>query len=307
MTTAMPTFRNEPDIDWSLAENRTKMKNALAQVRKELGNNYPLIINGKPVKTKDTIVSVNPAKASEIIGTVAKADENLANQAIEAAQKAWELWRQLPSSQRAGYLFKAAELMRHQYFELIAWGVLEAGKTWRESEKDLAEAIDFLEYYGREMILLGEIRVTEPQIPAESNIANYMPRGICLVVGIWNFPWAINTGMIAASIVSGNTAIFKPASLTPVIGYKIVQIFQKAGLPDGVLNFVPGAGAEVGEYMVKHADINLIVLTGSCEAGLRISKLAAEFPHKHGIKKTVLETGGKMRSSWIVTQISMKL
>ena len=293
MTDAKNVFQNEPDISWGAAENQARMQDALARVRKELGKNYPLIINGESLQTGDIFDSLNPSFSSEVVGVMARASQAQAQKAVEAARKAWPGWRRTPAEKRAECLFKAAGIMRSRKFELIAWGVFEAGKTWRESEKDVAEAIDFLEFYGRQMIILSGERVTEPQIPAETNVSLYIPRGVCLVIGIWNFPWAINTGMIAASIVAGNTAIFKPASLTPVIGYKIVKIFEEAGLPAGVLNFVPGPGAEVGEFLVKHEDVNLIVLTGSYEAGLKIEKLAAEFPNKCGIKKTVLETGGK--------------
>jgi len=286
-------FSNEPPIDWSREENRNEMKSALEKVRQELGKSYPVLVNGKPLWTKETIVSINPANFNEVVGVVAKCSQELADQAIEAAKKAWEFWQKAAYRQRAEYLFKAAELMRAQRFELQAWIVFEAGKNWREADADVAEAIDFLEYYGRQMLLLGEPRLTEAQIPAETNVSYYTPRGIGLVLGIWNFTCAINTGMNAASIVTGNAAIFKPASLTPVIGYKIVKIFQEAGLPDGVLNYLPGPGEEVGEYLVKHPDISLIVLTGSRDAGLRIDKLAGEHPHRHGIKRRVLETGGK--------------
>jgi len=286
-------FNNEPPIDWSREENRNKMKSALEKVRQELGKSYPLLVDGKPFWTKETIVSINPANFNEVVGVVAKGSQELADQAIEVAKKAWEFWQKASYRQRAEYLFKAAELMRAQRFELQAWLVFEAGKNWREADGDVAEAIDFLEYYGRQMLLLGEPCLTETQIPAETNVSYYTPRGIGLVLGIWNFPCAINTGMNAASIVTGNTAIFKPASLTPIIGYKIVKIFQEAGLPDGVLNYFPGSGEEVGEYLVKHPDINFIVLTGSKEAGLRIDKLAGEYPHRNGIKKRILETGGK--------------
>ena len=293
MTNEISPFKNEPPTAWSREENRHKMQSALEKVRQELGKSYPVLISGKPLWTKETIVSINPANLNEVVGVVAKGSQELADQAIEAAKKAWEFWQKVSYRQRAEYLFKAAELMRTQRFELLAWLVFEAGKNWREADVDVAEAIDFLEYYGRQMLLLGEPRLTEAQIPAETNISYYIPRGIGLVLGIWNFPCAINTGMNAASIVAGNAVIFKPASLTPVIGYKIVEIFQEAGLPDGVLNYLPGAGEEVGEYLVKHPDISVIVLTGSKDAGLRIDKLAGEHPHRYGIKRRVLETGGK--------------
>jgi len=293
MAKEISQFSNEPPTDWSREENRHKMKSALGKVKQELGKSYPLLVNGKPIWTEETIVSTNPANFNEVVGVVSKGSQKLADQAVEAAKKAWESWRKVAYYKRTEHLFNAAELMRAQRFELLAWLVLEAGKNWGEADVDVAEAIDFLEYYGRQMLLLGEPRLTEAQIPAETNISYYTPRGVGLVLGIWNFPCAINTGMNAASIVAGNAVIFKPASLTPVIGYKIVEIFRQAGLPDGVLNYLPGAGEEVGEYLVKHPDISVIVLTGSKDAGLQIDKLAGEHPHRYGIKRRVLETGGK--------------
>ncbi len=286
-------FTNLPPLDWSLEENRNKVTKAFEKVRRELGKSYPAIINGKPCWTGETIISLNPANYHETVGVVAKGDRKLADEAIEAAGEAWKSWRKASPGQRAEYLFKAAELMCARRFELLAWVVLEAGKNWKEADADVAEAVDFLEYYGKQMLLLGETRLTAPQIPAETNSFRYTPRGIGLVLGIWNFPCAINAGMSSASIVAGNTAVFKPASLTPVTGYKVMQIFQEAGLPDGVLNYLPGAGREMGEYLTRHAEINFIVFTGSREAGLRIDRLAAEYPHRNGIKKRVLETGGK--------------
>lgn len=286
-------FRNEPPIDWSEEENRSRMRKALEKVRGELGKSYPLIIGGQESWTEKTIKSVNPASFSEIVGAVAKADSTLADRAVEAALKSWKHWSKVSPEKRAEYLFKAAEIMRKRRFELSAWLVLEIGKNWREADADVAEAMDFLEYYGRQILHLGKPQLTEVQVPGEINESYYSPRGTGGVLGIWNFACAINTGMVAASVVTGNAVVFKPASVSPVMGYKITEIFQEAGLPPGVLNYLPGSGEEVGEYLVKHPDINFIVLTGSREAGERIDRLAAEYPHREGSKTRILETGGK--------------
>ena len=286
-------FQNNPSVDWSREENRIQMREALEKVRKELEKTYPLIIGGKEFYTKETITSVNPAHFNEIVGVVAKADSILADKAVEVAQKAWRDWKKVPEK-RVEYTLRAAEIMRQKKFELMAWEVFEAGKNWLEADGDVAEAIDFLEYYSREMIRLSGWHLTPQQIPGETNQFRFVPKGVGLVLGIWNFILAINAGMTSANLVAGNTVVFKPASLTPVMGYKLVEIYQEAGIPDGVINYLPGAGKEVGEYLVKHPGVNLINLTGSKEVGRRVIKLAGEYPPERDLaKKVIPETGGK--------------
>lgn len=286
-------FENEPLLDWSRQENKLQMEKALKRIKEKLGKSYPLIIGGRRILTRETIRSINPANFNEVVGIVAKANSPLANQAVEAASGAKRDWARVSIPERIEYLFKAAKIMRKKRFELMSWIVFEAGKNWKEADADVAEAIDFLEYYGRQMSELGKVRLTGVRIPGEINQFCFAPRGIGLVLGIWNFPLAINVGMCSASIVTGNTVIFKPASLTPVIGYKMVEIFEEAGLPKGVLNYLPGSGQDVGEHLVRDPEINFIVLTGSREIGLRTNLLAALYPHRQGIKKVIAETGGK--------------
>ncbi len=286
-------FKNEPLIDWSKKENINKMRWALARVRRDLGKTYPILINGKRSFTVNHITSLNPADFQEKVGLVSAANALWANIACEAALDAWQTWRYVSYSKRASYLFRAAEIMRKRRFELSAWAVLEVGKSWPEADADVAEAIDFLEFYGRRMLELGAPRLTE-DVMGEINESVYVPRGAIAVIGVWNFPWAINIGMISAALVAGNTVVFKPASASVVIGYKIAEIFHEAGLPDGVLNFLSGSGGVVGEALAKNPKVIGIAVTGSRDVGMRLHRICGEHPCDYGFKEIIVgEFGGK--------------
>ena len=221
------------------------------------------------------------------------ADSRDADTAISGARRSWISWRNTPPEERSAFLFAAAEEMRKRRFELAALEVYEVGKTWKDADADVAEAIDYLEYYGREMLRLGNPRLLG-NYPGEQNEYLYEPRGIGVVISPWNFPLAIATGMVSAGIVTGNCVIFKPSGLSPICGWKLAEVFRTVGLPSGVLQFVPGPGAEVGEYLVSHPDVDFIAFTGSKDVGLRIVRLAAEtHPGQRNVKKVVAEMGGK--------------
>lgn len=291
--TEISTFQNEPLVDFSRFENRKEMHNALQAMRKEFDRKYPLVIAGREIRTMHDILSINPAKPDEIVGRVCSATVHEARTAVEEARTAWSSWKETPPEERAGCLFRAAELMRQQRFELMALEVYEVGKTWKEADADIAEAIDFLEYYAREMVRLGTPRKLG-HYRGEMNHYICEPRGVGVVISPWNFPIAIPTGMVSAGIVTGNCVIFKPSGLSPVSGWKLVEIFGQGGLPPGVLQFVPGPGSEVGEYLVTHPQIDFIAFTGSKEVGLRIVEHAAQVqPGQRSIKKVVAELGGK--------------
>jgi RHH-type proline utilization regulon transcriptional repressor/proline dehydrogenase/delta 1-pyrroline-5-carboxylate dehydrogenase len=287
------TFRNEPFTDYSKEENRQAMQKALEKVKKNFGASHPLYAGGKELRTDKMIVSKNPARPDEIIGSVCSATREIADQALEEARSARAAWRNTPTEERAGFLFRAAEEMRKERFELSALEVFEVGKTWPEADADVAEAIDFLAYYGQEMIRLGTTRHLGTY-PGEYNEYCYEPRGIGVVISPWNFPIAIPTGMIAAGIVAGNCVLFKPSGLAPVSGFRIMEIFRRSGLPQGVLQFLPGPGAEVGEYLVSHPDTDFIAFTGSKDVGLGIVRHAGEVrPGQRNVKKVIAEMGGK--------------
>ncbi len=286
-------FRNEPFTDFSQPDNEKAMAAAIARVRSQLGKQHPLVVGGERLETGNWIVSTNPAAPGEVIGKFARAGSAEAEMAMQAAAKAFQEWKRVPGHERARYLFKAAALMRARKLELAAWMVLEIGKNWAEADGDVAEAIDFCEFYGREMIRLSQGQPLTPYAGEENELV-YIPLGVGIVIPPWNFPLAILTGMTTASIVCGNTVVLKPSSETPATAFQFLSIMEEAGLPPGVLNFVPGAGSEVGDYLVGHRQTRFIAFTGSKEVGLRINELAAR-PQKGQIwiKRVIAEMGGK--------------
>lgn len=286
-------FMNEPPLDFSKTYNREKMREALERVRGGFDKTYPLVIGGEEIRTDAATESWNPARPSEIVGKVATGDRKYAENAIEKAGKSWDTWSRTAPEERAGYLFRAAEEMRNRRFELAALEVYEVGKTWKDADGDVAEAIDYLEYYGSEMIRLGK-PIVLGNYPGEQNEYLYEPKGVGVVISPWNFPLAIPTGMVSASVVTGNCVIFKPSGLSPICGWMLVEVFRAAGLPPGVLQFVPGPGDEVGEYLVSHPGIDFIAFTGSKDVGLGIVKHAGETaPGQKNVKSVIAEMGGK--------------
>ncbi len=286
-------FRNEPTIDYGRPETGRRMREALEQVTRQLGEEYPIIIAGRKIATAEKIRSVNPSDLSEVVGFASKADRALAEQALQAAASAFESWRRVGPVERSRYLSKAAAIMRRRRIELVAWMVLEAGKTWPEADADVAEAIDFLEFYSREMVRLAAVQPLT-RLMGEDNELVYLPLGVGVIIPPWNFPLAILAGMTSAAIVTGNAVVLKPASATPVIGAKFVEIMEEAGLPPGVLNFLPGPGEAIGDYLVSHPLTRFVSFTGSRDVGVRINDLAAKVhPGQKWLKRVVAEMGGK--------------
>ena len=287
-------FRNEPFTDFSKAENADAMKAAIEKVRSELGREYPLVINGEKLSISSKFKSLNPARKDQVVGVFSEVDDDtsLVEKAIEAAANAFTVWRNVPAVDRAKYLFKAADVMRQRKFELSAWMIFEVSKSWAEADGDVAEAIDFCEFYGREMIRwAGEQPVTK--IEGEDNRLEYIPLGVGAVIPPWNFPLAIMAGMTTAAIVAGNTVVLKPSSDSPTIAAKFVEILEEIGLPQGVVNFVTGSAA-TGEAMVTHPQTRFISFTGSKQVGLHINEEAAKTRQgQRWIKRVVAEMGGK--------------
>ncbi len=291
-TSPLPSFTNEPPTDFSIPENREAMQLAIDDVESQLGADYPLVINGKAVDTRARITSKNPSHKKQVIGTSASAGVDHADQAIEAAQRAWRQWSRTPATQRADYLEVIAAEMRNQKFELAAWEVHECGKSWAEADGDVAEAIDFCMYYAH---LMRELDTPlECDAPGEENSYLYRPRGVCAVIAPWNFPLAILCGMTVAALVTGNTVVMKPSEQSIVVAAKFMEILRDAGIPDGVVNYLPGVGEEVGPALVAHPDVDVIAFTGSQAVGLSINQLAAQTdPRQQGVKRVIAEMGGK--------------
>lgn len=286
-------YTHEPFTDFSLEENRKKMEEALQKIEDEFGKEYPLVIGGERITTEEKIKVVNPAKKDEILGYVSKADKGLADKAMAVADETFETWRKSDPKFRAGILFRAAAIIRRRKFEFNAQLVKEGGKPWKEADADTAEAIDFLEYYGRQMLKLKD-GVEVNSRPIEHNQFHYIPLGVGLVISPWNFLFAIMAGTTAASMVTGNTVLLKPASATPIVAYKFLEVLEEAGLPKGVINYIPGPGSEVGDYLVEHPRTRFISFTGSREVGTRIFEKAAKVQEGQiWLKRTILEMGGK--------------
>lgn len=290
----LPEFRNEPFTDFSVPENQAAFRAALTKVKSELGRTYPLVINGRRIESDTVFTSINPARPEEVIGYFAKGDAESVDQAIAAAAAAFKTWQYVAPEERARYLLRVAAEIRRRKHEFNAVMVLEVGKSWFEADADTAETIDFLEYYARQMIRIADASAHLTPYPPEHLALHYIPLGVGTVIPPWNFPCAIPTGLIAASIVAGNTVVFKPASQSMLCGYKIAEVFWDVGLPPGVLNFVTGPGELLGSRMVEHPQTRFIGFTGSKEVGIEIfNKASVVQPGQLWLKRAILEMGGK--------------
>ena len=286
-------FVNEPFVNFSLPENARAMRAALAHVATQLGREYDLIIGGHREKTAGKITSLNPARPSQVVGIHQKAGSEHAQEAMDAAQRAFHSWSRISVEERASLLLNAAAVIRERKLEFSAWLTYEVGKNWAEADADVAETIDFLEFYAREALRLSQA-TTPIQLPGERNRLVYIPLGVGAVIPPWNFPFAIMAGMTAAAIVTGNTVILKPSSDSPTIAALFMEVLEEVGIPAGVVNFCPGSGATFGNAIVAHPKTRFVAFTGSKPVGLDIHELAAKTqPGQIWIKRTVLEMGGK--------------
>lgn len=289
----MKEFANAVPMSFQNPEEVKKQQEALEIVRAQLGKEYPNIIGGKEVYTDKKTVSYNPARKTEVVGTFQKGGKDHAEDAIQAALKAFETWKYTPAVERASYLFKAAEIMRQRRMEINAWMITEAGKNFAEADADTCEAIDFMEFYAHEAIRYGQLQPLTPY-PGEKNEYFYIPLGVGVCIPPWNFPFAIMAGISAAGFVSGNAIVLKPSSETPMMAWLFADIMRQTGLPDGVLNYFVASGAEAGDHLVDHPQTRFISFTGSMEIGLRIIDRAAKInPGQIWIKRVVAEMGGK--------------
>ena len=285
-------FDNEPHADFSRAAVRDEVAAALASVRARLGGDYPLVIGGRRVETAERINSVNPSRAGEVVGHVSAAGPAEIDRAVAAAARAFAGWRDAGAESRAEVLGRVAVQLRERRRELTAWIVYEAGKPWAEADADVAEAVDFVEYYRGQAcelqrpLMLGRRR-------GEVNHYTREARGVVGVIAPWNFPLAILTGMTSAALATGNTVVMKPAEQTPVVAARLMEVFEAAGVPPGVVNYAPGRGEVAGERLVRHPDVALIAFTGSQEVGTRIYATAAATPGARMLKRVVAEMGGK--------------
>lgn len=290
--TAERGFQNDPLSDFSREEPRQAMKRALEEVAGQLGRSYPLVINGRAVQTAQWLESPNPSHKRQVVGKCGRATVAQAEEALAAAKAAFPGWRDTPVKERADYFFRAADVMRRRRFELAAWQVYECGKPWREADADVAESIDYCDYYAREMLRMAVPRRRD--YPGENNEYFYEPRGVTIVIAPWNFPLAILTGMSVAALVTGNTVVMKPAEQSSVIGAKLMEVFQEVGLPGGVASYLPGVGEEIGPTLTRSPDVAMVAFTGSRGVGLLLNREAAETPAgQDHVKRVLAEMGGK--------------
>src|SRR5213595_1917608 len=299
MTTTTPKtqpgapYENAPLTNFALPENQEKMRAALREQRKQFGRKVPLTINGEKIWTDQMFASVNPGQPDQIVGYAAEADIPEAERAVAAARAAFEKWRRTSFEERCQLLERAAEILERRRFELSALEVFEVGKPWAQADGDIAEAIDFCTFYARQMRLMGQPRLTQ-NVPGEESYQHYWPRGVALVIAPWNFPMAILCGMVSAALVTGNTVIMKPSEQSVIIGAMLMEIYEGAGVPPGVLNFLNGKGSVIGAHMVDHKDVDLIAFTGSREVGLMIWKSAGKTRDgQRELKRVICEMGGK--------------
>jgi len=289
----LPRFKNEPFTDFSKPENRKKMEKALLKVESELGREYDIVIGGERIKTQEKFYSYNPSKKDQVVGVLQKGDAELAKKAIEVANEAFKDWGMTKPEYRVKIMLKAAQILRKRKFEFAAWQVFEVGKNWAEADADVAEAIDYLEYYSRWMLHYAK-GAPVVKYPGEKNEMVYIPLGAGAVIPPWNFPLAILLGMTVGALVTGNTVVLKPSSDSPVIGAKFYELMKEAGLPDGVLNFVTGPGSTVGDTLVSHPKTRFVAFTGSKEVGIHIYELASKVqPGQIWLKRVIAEMGGK--------------
>jgi len=286
-------FANEPILDFKLPQNKQKMEAALASARSKASTEYSLIINGQRRKGEGTFISRNPANPREVLGKSQLASPQQAREAVAAAEQAFTSWSKVTAQRRADLLMRAAAEVRRRRFEFDALLVLEVGKSWVEADADVAEGIDFLEYYAREMLRFAQPHPITP-VSGEKNAMIYIPLGVGVVIPPWNFAFAILVGMTSAAIVTGNTVVLKPSSDAPIIAYEFVELLESCGMPPGVVNLVTGSGSKIGDLLVEHPRVRFVAFTGSKEVGLRVNELAAKpRPGQIWIKRVVAEMGGK--------------
>ena len=290
---SLPEFRNEPYTDFSVPANRRAMKAALRNVKAQFGREYELRIGGECFRTGDPLKSLNPSNVREVVGVHHKATPDLAARAVETAYDYFPEWRATPAEDRVRRLLRAAAILRERKMEFDAWLVYEAGKTWPEAEADVSEAIDFCEYYAREMLRLSGPQPVV-QLSGERDEMRYLPLGAGVVIPPWNFPLAILCGMTVAALVTGNTVVLKPSSETPTIAVKFGEVLLEAGFPERGFSVVTGSGSAIGDLLVQHPKVRFVAFTGSRDVGLRINELAAKpQPGQIWIKRVVAEMGGK--------------
>src|ERR1035441_10780976 len=290
----LPAFKNEALSDFkNNPAHRRRMEYALDEIREELGCEYDLVIGGERIKTGKKLYSYNPSHPDQVVGVFSQADAALADRAVRTADEAFKSWSRTPLQKRVDLLLRTSKILLDRKYYYEARLVYEGGKTWPEADADVAEAIDFIEFYARSVQRIA-VQQTLPAVTGEKNHLRYIPLGAGIVIPPWNFPLAITVGMTVAAIVTGNTVVLKPSSDAPFIAYKFFEALEEAGMPPGVVNFLPCPGGEVGDALVGHPRTRFVAFTGSKDVGLHINELAAKTaPGQVWVKRVIAEMGGK--------------
>lgn len=284
-------FKNAAELDFTLEENAKKIEEAFRQVDAEKGRIYPLIIGGERIETEKKITSISPS-TKEVLGYACSCSQELADKAVQAANEAFKTWSVAPVEERIRCLRRLTALLEENRYILDAWNVEESGKNWGEADGELCEALDFFNSYAMHMRKLAEGLELVPT--DEDTKCTYIPIGVGAIIPPWNFPLSICGGMVASALVTGNTVICKPSSDTPIVAYKFIELCEKAGFPVGTVNYIPGSGSDIGDYIVEHPLTRFINFTGSKVVGCRINERAAKISEgQRWIKRVVAEMGGK--------------
>ncbi|MEA3503380.1 MAG: aldehyde dehydrogenase family protein, partial [Actinomycetota bacterium] len=286
-------YRSLPYSDFSEPAPTDAYRDALDKVHGELGVHAPLVIGGERIMTEGVIRSVDPSRPDRLVGTASSANAEHAVAALAAAWDAFPYWAGRPAAERAELIHRVGDLIAERIYEFAAWQTYEAGKNWAEAEADVAEAIDFCRYYAHQALVMDE-PIAVYDYPGETNESWLQPIGAGVVIPPWNFPLAILVGMTVGPVAAGNTVVLKPASNTPLVGWGFMQTLEEAGVPDGVVNFLPGPGSEVGDVLVDHPTTRFINFTGSKEVGLRIGERSSKVHEgQKWMKRAYMEMGGK--------------
>jgi RHH-type proline utilization regulon transcriptional repressor/proline dehydrogenase/delta 1-pyrroline-5-carboxylate dehydrogenase len=283
-------FKNEPLMELREAGVRDSLTDALHALDRELPITVPVLV-GHERKEEPGFHSTDPSRSNRVVAVAASATESDVERAIEAAESASTEWGAHTPEARAEVLVGAANLMRADRLRLAALAVRECAKPWPEADADVAEAIDFLDYYARQAVALSGVDLL--QAPGERNTIDFAPRGVTAVIAPWNFPLAIPTGMVGAALATGNAVVFKPAEQSPACALAVVDALRRAGVPEGAINLLPG-GDEPARRLVRSPRVRTIAFTGSSAAGLEILRVANEVPNGQlDLKRVVAEMGGK--------------
>jgi RHH-type proline utilization regulon transcriptional repressor/proline dehydrogenase/delta 1-pyrroline-5-carboxylate dehydrogenase len=286
---SLPAFVNEPLLELRRHEQRDALLAGLDALDRRLPLRVPMLIGEQEIEGEE-LRSTDPGDPERLVALAPKASSADVARAVELA--AGSDWARTPLSERVQALLRAAEWMRSRRPELAALCVRECAKPWVEADADVAEAIDFLEYYAREALTLDDPGAVA-ELPGERNWMSHRARGVCAVIAPWNFPLAIPCGMLAAALVTGNAAVLKPAEQSPACGAAVVAALRAGGVPPAALGLLHGDG-DIGAALVAHSSVDVIAFTGSADVGLEIIRSAGEpAAGQRHFKRVVAETGGK--------------